>query len=604
MVLDQEQNQKKEKMTTTLQHKKDDHCQTSGPSVSGTTFPSAGGENTPNQSRPEHTTDNHIPQSVKVTNMEILPSRRKSQSYDDLRFFTKGTTVRSSVASEPNVNPSDLAALTFRRTSFASLKGNPINQSMEFTSNRFIQEDCGGVRELIHSVRQPEECDPMSKRKKWRKYFTKAVENVGEITFRDADASAHSNAPTQYTVTTRYLKTKSTFDKCMRMLCFDRLHSATKKESPLLLAFLEFSFRTTFAKLFISQLLIFMTLIVCFAGIIAISGMLYPACIQGGDYENTAFADAFSLSWTTFSTVGYGSTYPSMGPEYSTEGSNSGQCAFIYALTSTEAFVGVLYAGFCGAVIFGKVLRHQSRAQVKFSDVVTIRYGTGVIGTDEDGELAEEVEDAEGNDSICSVGTFTPSVSIHNLRHPFPVLEFRVVNENCGKQDGEIIDANLNVLASFEDRASTFSSLRGKTIDPSKFVPKTMFRQVKIELKAHPFFQRVWYAKHILNGSSPLLTPDARRKIRKNRGFWPVELNNATAVRKSIHFNQLLVNFSGVSNMSTASVYAQKKYSDIDIVVGYQFVRCMYRDDSGAIKVDCDLVNDVIEQAGGGGEPF
>lgn len=56
--------------------------------------------------------------------------------------------------------------------------------------------------------------------------------------------------------------------------------------------------------------------------------------------------------------------------------------------------------------------------------------------------------------------------------------------------------------------------------------------------------------------------------------------------------------------MSTASVYAQKKYSDIDIVVGYQFVRCMYRDDSGAIKVDCDLVNDVIEQAGGGGEPF
>lgn len=42
----------------------------------------------------------------------------------------------------------------------------------------------------------------------------------------------------------------------------------------------------------------------------------------------------------------------------------------------------------------------------------------------------------------------------------------------------------------------------------------------------------------------------------------------------------------------------------VDINIGYQFVNILYRDSSGSLGVDTDLINDVREQNGGGGEPL
>ena len=42
----------------------------------------------------------------------------------------------------------------------------------------------------------------------------------------------------------------------------------------------------------------------------------------------------------------------------------------------------------------------------------------------------------------------------------------------------------------------------------------------------------------------------------------------------------------------------------MDIVVGYQFCNALYRGRRGTLKVDLTLINDVIEQNGGGGEPL
>ena len=39
-------------------------------------------------------------------------------------------------------------------------------------------------------------------------------------------------------------------------------------------------------------------------------------------------------------------------------------------------------------------------------------------------------------------------------------------------------------------------------------------------------------------------------------------------------------------------------------MVGYQFVDALYRGRRGQLKVDLELVNDVKEQNGGGGEPL
>jgi hypothetical protein len=93
--------------------------------------------------------------------------------------------------------------------------------------------------------------------------------------------------------------------------------------------------------------------------------------------------------------------------------------------------------------------------------------------------------------------------------------------------------------------------------------------------------------------------------VKDNGGFWPKELNSHEGVRAAIHFDKVLVSMSGTSNADANSVYAQKVYDFIDVNVGYRFVNPLYRDvDDGSLRVDTSLINDVTEQAGGGGEPF
>lgn len=356
--------------------------------------------------------------------------------------------------------------------------------------------------------------------------------------------------------------------------------------------------------------------------------------------STSRFADAFSLSWTTFSTVGYGNAYPALG--YQSQHPSNG--LFITFLCSLESFLGVIYAGFCGAILFGKVMRIQSYAQVYFSDPIVIRYGRGVE------------EPAEDNESIGD--------DIGNKMIPCPVLEFRIVNRLFGDVGGEIMDAKLNVVANIDandaeessrgglsagdlssyeatralsssitsqgemfpdpDRLSNdsthkFGRMRASFLesvllkrqhhsvdeDPSsKFVKKRIYFKMAIEASEHPFFKHVWVGRHTLDETSPILRSKVRRQIRRKHGFWPERLNNYQAVRESLEFNQILVSLNGVSHVSASDVCAQKIYDCVDICVGYKFVNILYRDADGSLKVDTDLVNDVREQEGGGGEPL
>ena len=79
-----------------------------------------------------------------------------------------------------------------------------------------------------------------------------------------------------------------------------------------------------------------------------------------------------------------------------------------------------------------------------------------------------------------------------------------------------------------------------------------------IEAGNHPFFKRVWLARHILDEYSPIVKPKVRRMIQKNGGHWPERLNSHSGVRESLRFNQILVSLNGVSNISASDVYAQK----------------------------------------------
>jgi hypothetical protein len=91
--------------------------------------------------------------------------------------------------------------------------------------------------------------------------------------------------------------------------------------------------------------------------------------------------------------------------------------------------------------------------------------------------------------------------------------------------------------------------------------------------------------------------------IQENKGFWPEELSDHEAVRKHLHFTEIIVSFSGTANVSGCSVYAQKVYDWADVNIGYSFA-AMLAKHSDKLIVDHILLNDVTEQMGGGAEPL
>ena len=100
--------------------------------------------------------------------------------------------------------------------------------------------------------------------------------------------------------------------------------------------------------------------------------------------------------------------------------------------------------------------------------------------------------------------------------------------------------------------------------DPSSKQPLTSAK-LSLDVNEHPFFRRVWFGRHCLDQNSPLLTPAARDKIKRNGGYWPVEWNNYWSIRENLNFRHVLVCFSGTSNANAASVYAQKIYDLVDV---------------------------------------
>ena len=243
-----------------------------------------------------------------------------------------------------------------------------------------------------------------------------------------------------------------------------------------------------------------------------------------------------------------------------------------------------MYAGFISAIVFGKVLRVQSQAQVTFSDPLLARF--------------DHYDASADSDTII----------------PCPVLELQIVNNCYNELGGEIIDAMVNCMAIKNDQKAVSTRNRiGINLNCSQDITdsqKTSIKEYHVSYsKVHvispenPYFKRIWKVQHILDDESPLLLPKVRKLIRKNGGYWPHELNSSDALRECIKFDQLVVTLNGTFNISGASVFTQKVYDHFDMSVGYQFVNVMYKEEySNKVMIDFDMINDVVEQLGGGGE--
>lgn len=356
--------------------------------------------------------------------------------------------------------------------------------------------------------------------------------------------------------------------------CWMKIFSTEdRKEDLVLIRYLNWCFRATFFRYMISALFLFFSLILVFA-------LLYftyekidieqtNKCYEVLDQEN-AFAVAFGLSWTTFSTVGYGNITLKMENE----------CFVLTFLCSLESFIGVLYAGFCGAILYGKVSKIYSEAMVRFSNKFVIRFGQNSHADHDDDDIHHDTPGTE----------FENCLSKSMVDTSFPILIFRIVNELANNESyGDIMNVEISATASIGSKIvmnSTFKNV----------LPKKYFRNVLVQPERVPVFSKAVYIRHHLNGTSHLLSKEIRRKIRRNGGTWPAELNSVEALKNALVFDELLVTLNGMSQISKSGVSLHKKYRVTDAEIGKQFVGLSHRNANGVVKVDFSKRDAIVDQ--------
>jgi hypothetical protein len=335
-----------------------------------------------------------------------------------------------------------------------------------------------------------------------------------------------------------------------------------------------------------------------------------------------------------------------------------GDCLPITITMALEGFFGVLIASLCSAIFFAKVSRIQSFAQVDFSDVVCIRFGHGLNDETPIGNnptvattFATHMEDESSSTINVEMDT----------KFPCPILEFRLVNRMHNIPGGEIVDARINVVASID--SANFNSFAGTPVNglhrnsaraikrrPGKkrrvsrrtertdlppvyslservasmrtmtlprlddsyggidetrqsSIPRTVLTKLECDSLDHPFFKRVFTVRHRLDEYSPLLKVGPKLMIQANGGYWPHELNDAESVRESIHFDEIIIRLTGLSNADANTVFSHTVYDFHDLRVGYQFSHMLYRSvGDGSLRANTSLLSSIIEQEGGGGE--
>jgi hypothetical protein len=122
-------------------------------------------------------------------------------------------------------------------------------------------------------------------------------------------------------------------------------------------------------------------------------------------------------------------------------------------LMAFESFSGVLFGGFASAIIIGKMARFQSIAHIHFSEKICIKYGTAAALDADDGDDDDDVTNVEAMDQLTDI--LAPASDSND--HPFPVLEFRMINLLSRERGGEILNAHVTVVASvlFNDSETT-----------------------------------------------------------------------------------------------------------------------------------------------------
>ena len=146
---------------------------------------------------------------------------------------------------------------------------------------------------------------------------------------------------------------------------------------------------------------------------------------------------------------GYGNTYPATGTDLDV--AEAFHCSGVVLLCTFEAFLGLIYAGMCAAILFGKVNRVQSHAHLSFANAVCLQYeevdnnlfvDDDASDSDCDGcdTLEEEEEENDKVEGRVTKSGSTKKLMFQKMSHKkqscfidqfsgCPVLKFQVVND-------------------------------------------------------------------------------------------------------------------------------------------------------------------------------
>ena len=209
---------------------------------------------------------------------------------------------------------------------------------------------------------------------------------------------------------------------------------------------------------------------------------------------------AFELSWTTFTTVGYGQVSPS-GYEYG--------CYSTRVLCASFAFMGLLFNSLSAAVFFSKLESFLTKSSVIFSSSACIQhrnlssarrasnYGQFMRRTDSLTDMgmgsSGNIKSSQKNSSLFTRSSTRLSDDVQddksesenqNLvlraarlsrRLPYPFLEFRIVNGHANYKKREIRNAHVSAMVqltpadaeSITDRNLTVTQLHREYVTPA-----------------------------------------------------------------------------------------------------------------------------------------
>ena len=385
-----------------------------------------------------------------------------------------------------------------------------------------------------------------------------------------------------------------------------------------------------YAASFWMVLFFFMVLYVLFVWIfvgflLAADGYSTSQCIANNDISHEELTTmrhvvefAFELSWTTFTTVGYGAIAP--------PGDDDG-CYAVRFICSIEAIMGMGFVSMCSGIFYAKLLRLIGCAPVTFSSTLCVRYGKGLTDNSSLSLGEDEETDGDGfNPVILSPSSYSRKINHFNQ---YPVLEFRIVNNraNCPPGKNEIWDAQVTAILKLPKDCET-SERRNSLPSDQNSTNKTINCDLILSPSSHPYFCRTWFLRHTLDESSPLLKEEVRRHL-KERGphkGWDSKLNNYQDIRNGlVEFTSIRIMMSGSSALSQGEVYAEKTYTYDDVFIGWKFVAVCFEGDEetnffrlrrrskrrsgGSVtdsktRVDLSLMHDICPQKGANYEPM